>query len=243
MDPVTLTLMAAVAGGGILSAFGGRKTISPEWLKEHFGASAVNQEMLDLFNSVINSPQGQQLMTQAAEQGQQFERDVASRAAAAGFGGGGGAESGASIFSQAASGGAVGSLQRGVKSNIMTAALPIAQDIVSQRMNAVVGSKMLEQQTPSPWQTLGSGISQAAGMALMAGAGETTNLEKKTTTPEKLLPPSRGTLPGGGSLAISGQVPVPQLQMAPQRGYWSNLGNRLSRFGGLYRRQTIGAQR
>jgi hypothetical protein len=71
MDPVTLTLMGASLAGGIIKIFSKKKqkevaVIDPEWLKQHFGARAVNQETIDLFNSAIASPQGQQLMASGA---------------------------------------------------------------------------------------------------------------------------------------------------------------------------------
>jgi hypothetical protein len=69
MDPITLTLLGASLAGGIIKAFSGKKVIDPNWLKQHFGAAVVNQEMIDLFNHAISSPQGQRIMTSAAEQG------------------------------------------------------------------------------------------------------------------------------------------------------------------------------
>lgn len=176
MDPVTLSLMAASIGGGIMQATGKnkQKSIDPNWLKQHFGAQAVNEEMLTLYNRILNSQYGQQLMAGAAEQGQQFENNVNRQSAAAGFGPGGGADSGASIFSSAAAGQAGAGLQRGVQGSIMQSALPAAQSLVRDRMNAVVNSEQSRLESnaasPSPMQTLGGMLSRGANAGMAAGA-------------------------------------------------------------------------
>ena len=171
MDPVSLAIQAIGVGGGLMQAFGGGgnkpKSVDPAWLKKHFGADAVNEEMITLFNQLINSPYGQQLMTSAAEQGQQYQTDMSRRAAQAGFGPAGGAESGASIFSQAASGGAGAALARDVKGGLMQTAAPLAQQMVQSRMNAAVQSQMGMAGQPTTMQNLGGmlGDMSAAGMA------------------------------------------------------------------------------
>lgn len=167
MDPITATLMAANIGGGLLGLHHNKpKTISPEWLKQHFGAGAVNDEMVQLFNHILASPVGQQMMTSAAEQGSQFQNQVARNMAAAGMGPSGGADSGASIFSGAAAGGATNALQRQGKADIMAQAMPVAQQMVSQRMALAAGSKQsaLDIQNARP-----SGIAQFGNM-LATGA-------------------------------------------------------------------------
>jgi len=239
MDPVTLTLMAASMGGGLLQSLGGKKNkIDPEWLKKHFGAERVNSEMVALFNQLINSPYGQSLLANAAEQGNQFQTDVSRRAAAAGFGPTGGAESGASIFSQAASGGAVNALQRGVRADMMEAALPIAQQIVNSQMNAAVNAQMQDQAQPSGMQMFGAQLSRGADAALAAGVGGKSSPglpEKSLAAAGAQTPPMTATLrniarPAMPSLSISPQAPVPALQtmaaMTPLRKR-----NRFSRMG------------
>jgi hypothetical protein len=232
--------MAASVGGGLLQSFGGKKNqISPEWLKKHFGAERVNNEMIALFNQLINSPYGQSLMTNAAEQGNQFQTDISRRAAAAGFGPSGGAESGASIFSQAASGGAVNSLQRGVRSDMMQAALPIAQQIVQGQMNAAVGAQMQDQQQPSAMQMFGSQLAGGANMALAAGAGGGS---AKPGVPQASLKQAgmEGAQMGvgsaitpRGSLAAQGPITPPNTTMPPRRrGYFSRLGQAIMGGGG-----------
>lgn len=138
MDPVTIGLIATSALGKLGSIFGQRKRkqLDPEMLKKMFGAKAVTDEQMELFNRAMGSAQGQQLMTSAAQEGQQFQTDVARRAGEAGLGPAGGATGGADIFAGAASQSAVGNLQRGVRSNMMTAMLPIARSMVNDRMQA-----------------------------------------------------------------------------------------------------------
>lgn len=140
----------AAAAGPFMGVLGKkkRKTIDPEWLKANFGANAVNQEVMDLFNRAINSVQGQQLMAGAAEGGQQFGRDVQRQAAGAGLTGGGGAASGAGIFATAAGEGAANAEQRQTKASMMQAMLPIAQQIVQDRMKAYMGDYAQTQASP-----------------------------------------------------------------------------------------------
>jgi hypothetical protein len=173
-----MVLNAANIGGGLMQAFGKKKarSIDPEWLKQHFGANAVNDQMVQLFNHVLSGPVGQQLMANAAQQGQQFQTDQARGAAAAGMGPTGGADSGASIFSGAAAGGATNALQRDVKSGIMNNAQSQAQQMVSDRMRIAAASKQQQMDNdfsqPSTMQSLGGMISRGAnaGMAAIPAA-------------------------------------------------------------------------
>jgi hypothetical protein len=203
MDPITLALIGASIAGGIMQSAGQKtpKSIDPEWLKKHFGADAVNEEMISLFNNIINSPYGQQLLTSAAESGQQFETDVARRSAAAGMGPAGGADSGASIFSGAAAGQAGAGMKRQVKSDVMQQSMQQAQQIVSQRMQAAVNSEMqrmaAENAQPSTMQAIGGGIARGAAAGLAA--------TPRPATPTGMTTPRGGGAPGG--LEIPGTPP------------------------------------
>src|ERR1043165_9345784 len=105
MDPISAILSAASVAGGILG--GQRKHIDINWLREKFGAKAISDEAVQLFNHILNSPYGQSIMANAAEQGQQFGRNVNQASAAAGLSGGGaGADSGTGIFATSAAQGA-----------------------------------------------------------------------------------------------------------------------------------------
>lgn len=241
MDPITLALIGASIGGGILQAAGGKKakSISPEWLKKHFGPDAVTEEMIALFNQIINSPQGQQLMTSAAEQGAQFETDVARRSAAAGMGPAGGAESGASIFSGAAAGGATAGLQRGVRANVMQHAGTMAQQNVNARMAAAAGSEQArlagDFSQPSTMQMLGGAISQGAAAGL-AATPTSAVAPRATTTPYSVNSPTGG-LPASPEEGLWNAASSYQ----PRPRFWSRLA---SRFAGRQPQMvTHGAQR
>src|SRR5258705_1319953 len=161
MGPAALVLAAASLAGGILG--GKRKHIDPEWLKQHFGPGAVSEEALNLFNNLINSPYGQKIMTNAAEQGQQFGRNVNQQAAESGLAGPEGT-SGTGIFATSAAQGATDSLQRGVKGDFYQMVLPIAQQMVSERMQAYLNDQQqggYQTGAAKTWQQIG----QAAGTA------------------------------------------------------------------------------
>lgn len=176
MDPITLGLVGVSALGKLGSILGQRKRgqLSPDILKQMFGAKAITDEQMELFNRAMNSPQGQQLMTGAAQEGQQFQTDVARKSAEAGLGPAGGASGGADIFAGAAANSAVGNLQRGVRSNMMTAMLPVARDIVGQRMNAWLSDReRYLNQTPM-FQDVMSGVGGLGADLLAARQGAQT---------------------------------------------------------------------
>lgn len=188
-----------------MQAAGGKKTIDPEWLKQHFGAAAVTEEMVTLFNNIINSPYGQQVMTDAASQGSQFETALRSNTAQTGLGTGEGGTSGASIFSESAAGGATKSLQGQARAGIFQQALPIAANIVNARLAAYMGQPALSQ--PTPLATLGSAIGNAAGVGSAnmdwgaktptpapdtRGLGQATNLYLKPSNFRAVLAASAG---------------------------------------------------
>lgn len=160
MDPITAVLAAASAAGKIFG--GARKHIDINWLKEKFGAHAVSEEALTLFNSILNSPQGQALMANAAEQGQQFSRDTARNAANAGLAGAGGASSGSGIFATSAAEGATNAFQRDLSGQLYQAALPVAQQLVNQRMQAYLND-FQSGGVQTPGASLWQGIGEAAG--------------------------------------------------------------------------------
>lgn len=195
MDPVTMVLMGAAAAGGIISAVGGKKEISPEWLKKHFGADAVNEEMITLFNNILNSPYGQQVMTDAASQGSMFENALRSRIAETGLGAGEGGSSGASIFSEAAAGGATKSAIGQARAGIFQQTIPLAQQLVNARLNAYMGQPALGE--PSAMSKFGSALGNAAAVGLMAGQPQ-----KPVTVPEKPAAPSTGAAQGTSMLAM-----------------------------------------
>lgn len=190
MDPVSMILGAASLAGAI---FGGkRKQIDINWLKQKFGAGAVSAEALELFNNIINSPQGQSIMANAAEQGQQFQRNVNKGAAEAGLTGAGGASTGTGIFATSAAQGATDSFQRDARGQIFQSVLPAAQDIVKSRMDAYLGN-LGGYQTPGAamWEKVGN----AAGVVgSMYTPGNKTS-EAPMTGP--LAPQFPNPIPGG----------------------------------------------
>lgn len=204
MDPVTMALMGASLAGGILSGAGGKKTISPEWLKQHFGADAVNEEMISLFNNVLNSPYGQQLMTNAASQGSQFENALRSGTAASGLSGGEGGSSGASIFSDAAAGGATKSLTNQAKSGIFQQVLPVAQSMVQSRLAAYMGQPAMSE--PTAMAKFGASL----GSLGAAGLSATNFGQNAPATPQAINAPAGGSTManmgerGRGAMAMSG---------------------------------------
>lgn len=238
MDPITGILVGASLLGGILQGTGGRKQISPDWLREHFGPQMVNTETMEYFNRILNSPYGQQQLSQAVQGGQQFQNDTESRAAAAGMGPTGGANSGSSIFGEAAAGGAANAAARGVRSDIWARSFDAAQQSVAQRMG--MWGSLYANQGPTTQQALGSAIGNAAGVGLTL-----KDMQAKTTkttpdvTPQPasinmLPPPTQSTQP---SLAPQ---PLASAQMPRMMG--RRLSGRIDRFTGGRSMSTIQPQ-
>ena len=165
MDPVTAILSAASLAGAIIG--GKRKHIDPNWLKANYGAHAVTQEAQELFARMVNSPVGQQIMTSASVQGQQFANNVNAKAAQAGMTPMGGAATGTGIFATGAAEGAANSLQTQARSDMYASVLPVAQDLVNQRRDAYL-QDFYNNGAPTDAARTWSKIGNAAGVALSA---------------------------------------------------------------------------
>jgi len=161
---------ALTAAPYILNALGGifgnkKKYMDPEMMRQKYGPAAIAKDTQSISNFILNSPYGQELLKSAAESGQQFQGDVASKSAASGLSPDTGGESGASTFAAAAAPQAQAGLERGVKANVWQAALPIA---AGQNANyaALEQSNMAAQnQEPSVFQKIAAAGGQLAGAA------------------------------------------------------------------------------
>jgi len=241
MDPISIGLGAIGALSKLGGIFGGskkKKVIDPELLKRMFGAGAVNKEMMDLFNQAINSTHGQQLMTSAAEQGQQFERDTNRAAAAAGLGPAGGATGGADIFASSAAQGATNSLQRGVQSDLMEKMLPIAQQIVQDRMGAYMNSYLNAQNQPYTGSPLGEGLAAVGDLAGSLAQDRQSKLAAQKSQVQTEAPQVQPTLSSMQS-AQPVTAPMSPIQQQQTAALWqaptfdrrSRLGSQRSRLG------------
>jgi hypothetical protein len=160
---------ALLAAPYILNALGGifgkkKRYVSPEELKQKFGAKAITGDATDLANYILSSPYGQELLASAAEQGQGIERETNARAAASGLGAGTGADSGASIFATGAASQAAPALQRQVRSNVLQGVLPIAAGQQPALMAQYLKNVQEQNAELSPFQK----IAGAAGQAVSA---------------------------------------------------------------------------
>ena len=169
-----------------LSALGGifgkkRKYMDPFMYNQMFGARAIGKRTQEIVNEIANSPYGQQLMQQAAEQGQQLQTNLNRAQATAGFGPAGGAQSGASDFGVAAAPQAVGALQRGVTAGFTEKAMPIAQQLVANEGQLHLNNLQAENEEPSMLGKLGG----AAATALSGMSGGNYGDWMKSLTEKK----------------------------------------------------------
>lgn len=220
---IPLALMALMQGGGqLLNIFGKkhRKEIDPEFLKRTFGAGAVNKELMELYNRAINSVQGQQLMTQASQTGQNFQNAVNREAGAAGLGAGGGASGGANIFASGAGSQAAANLQGQEKAGLMQSMLPVAQNLVGEQLRAYMGGQeMAGQPMPSPWSDFGNLLANYgnAGITSLptgnsAGGNAVSGTGNAMGPPMASLAPT--TAPGGAAITTPGNTQAAAAQPA-----------------------------
>jgi hypothetical protein len=150
-----------------LSALGGiwgkkKKYMDEQTLRALYGPGAVGKDTEELVNRIMSSPYGQQLLAGAAETGQSTQRELAARTAASGMGPGTGADSGASIFAAATAPQIQTGLERGVRADTTAAAMPIAADLVSGRMQAALMQQGQQNLDPSTMQRIGAAAGQTA---------------------------------------------------------------------------------
>jgi hypothetical protein len=172
---------ALTAAPYILNALGGvfgkkKKYLDPEMMKQKYGPAAIANETQQLANFILNSPYGQQLLSQAATSGQDLQTEMASRAAAAGLSPDTGGESGASTFAAAAAPQAQANLERATKAGIWQNALPVAAQSVANRAALEQGNIAEQNQDPSTFQK----IAAAAGQ--MTDLGDILKGKKKPKT-------------------------------------------------------------
>lgn len=158
---------ALTAAPYILNALGGifgnkKKYIDPEELKSKYGPAAIAGDAQKMMQFILNSSYGQQLMSTAATQGQDLQTNMAANAAASGMDPSSGASSGASTFAAAAAPQAQAGLERGVKSNILQAAMPIAAQQNAGYAQLALANNAERNATPSMFQR----IAAAAGPAI-----------------------------------------------------------------------------
>jgi len=169
-DPVSLALGGASLLGGVFGKK--RKHIDPEYLRAHFGPQAIAKDTTELANFIMNSPYGQQLLASAAESGQNFQTDMAARAAASGLDPSSGGQAGAGDFATSAAGQAQNTFERQTKQGFYEAAMPLAAQGVTARQNAYVNDFQgggVPTDGASLWQSIGN----AAGVAAAArGPGQ-----------------------------------------------------------------------
>lgn len=217
--PVAAALGGATLLGGILGALGGKgKPIDPALLKRLFGPDAINEETTQLFNMLVTSPYGQNLVRQASLAGGRISQGISQRLTAAGLAGGG-AETGVGSFAAAAGQEAGGLLQSQARSGLYSQALETAVQSIRDRMSAYTDSQRVEQGRPSVLSQIGGAISGAAGVAL-ANLPEGKDKKKTDTTTD--------AAPAGGASSY-----VPQSFMLPEGT--SRLGYQRQ---GLFRTQT-----
>ncbi len=133
-------------------------------------------------------------MTSASREGQQFQTDIARRSAEAGLGPSGGASGGADIFAGAASESAANELTRSTRASMMEAMLPIAQQLVSDRMQAWLSDREKVQGQTTKFQDVMGAIGGLSSDLL--ASRQANQVAKTDVTPDR-----------GGSIA--GQPTLP----------------------------------
>lgn len=202
-----------------ISALGGifgkkRKHVDPETLRAMFGPRAVSKEVMELTNYIINSPAGQKMMAQAEESGQNFQTEMAARAAESGMSPDSGGQSGASDFAVASGTQAGAAFGRDVKAGITQQAMPIAQQMVDARMRAYLDDLQgggYQDPRAAMWEHVGNAAGSAAAMIPAQAPRETVAASNNPADPGFVGPPAPAAL----SAAPVTATIAPQAQAAP----------------------------
>lgn len=148
---------------GLGGIFGNKKRyIDPEEMRQKYGAASIGKDAQSLSNYILNSSYGQQLLSSAATQGQELQSNLASGAAASGMDASTGASSGASDFAAAAAPQAQAGLERGVKADVLKAAMPIAAQQNQGYQALALANNEERNNTPSTFQKIAGAAGQAA---------------------------------------------------------------------------------
>lgn len=192
-DAILLALSAASAGGAI---FGNKKQkkIDPKWLEATYGPQAATAEAQEMFNRIINSPKGQQMIDTAAASGQNFGNSTQVNAAKAGLTPMGGGSSGTGVFATSAGDQASNAMMNETRSNVMSAVIPAAQQAVADRMRAYLNNQ--EQPDRS---TESAAIWQQIGNAAGVGLSMVPKLKGSTKTGDAKDSGKTGNTSGGGT--------------------------------------------
>jgi hypothetical protein len=174
MAPLLLKSVPYVLQG--LSALGGifgkkKKYMDAETLRQLYGPNAVGKDTTELAQYILNSPYGQQLMAQAAEQGQTFQNEMNAKAEAEGLSPDTGGQSAASDFATSSGAAAQAGLERQTRAGITQSAMPIAADMAAARMQAALMQQAQQNGDTNLMQRIGAAAGQTA-VTLSAGPAE-----------------------------------------------------------------------
>lgn len=236
-----------------LSALGGifgkkKKYMDEQTMRALYGPQAIGKDTTELANFILNSPYGQQLMAQAAEAGQGLQTEMASNAAMSGLSPDTGAESGTSTFATGAAKQAQTGLERQTRAGIYQSAMPIAADLVGNRMQVALGNMKDQNATPNFLQRLGSAAGQVAATLPAPAPAQTTGLQQSPASTVLGMPRLTAGANGAPTLPY-GNVPAPTLvggtraapdEFSAQPRMFSALNGRNSRSAGMRRSLTRG---
>jgi hypothetical protein len=171
--PAALLTAAPYILNGLGAIFGKkRKYADPEELRRRFGPDAINADAMKLYNNILSSPYGQNLLRQAATSGQTAEGNLASNAAASGMGNGSGATSGASDFATATAPQIQGSLESTQKAGMWQGALASATGLNQNLAGVAERGQIYNNEQPSPFEKIAGAAGQwAATMPKQKAAG------------------------------------------------------------------------
>jgi hypothetical protein len=202
----------------VLNALGGlvgkkKKYLDARELERRFGAQAVSERAQKLYQTILASPYGQQLIAQASQAGQEFQTATSRKAAEAGLSPDSGASSGTSTFATGAAASAASNLEAQQKAGIYGQVLPAAQQMVAAEA-AAEGNKYADQNaTLTPFQKIAAAAGQVAGGLGAAGVGQPTAAVTPGTAPQ----PTGFEAPGVASAQATPPL-MPNTTMPPPAG-------------------------
>lgn len=233
--PILPVALAAISiGGGLISATGGRKAIDPEMLRRLFGAEAISEETIRLFNLFINSPVGAQMTTEARLVGSRIGGQVQAALSSSS-----GQRSAVDEVRKVLASEAGASAVRDVKANLFSNALQGASETIAQQLAAFTQSKIVEQQTPSTAEKIGGAIAGASGRALAGLQAQAKAPEPAAAVTEQALGGAPVVGAAGFGVPTTGRLQELDTKFSPSTKLFAR--KRTGTLGGQFERKFGGS--
>jgi hypothetical protein len=166
--PLALTAAPYILSG--ISALGGifgkkRKYMDPEILRQKYGPNAIADDTQRMVEHIMNSPYGQQILSQATQSGNEVAQKLEQNGVASGMNPTGGAGGGASSFASATAPQIANGQVQQAKAGLWQAAMPAMAGMNQNLANVAVAGQNFDNSQPNTWEKIAAGAGSMASGA------------------------------------------------------------------------------